>query len=424
MGFLEGYQLQVFGPDKIAGLGAFLIARQGGAAVFNGWWPQTMNTVFNPQYFGDVGIDVSLLAPPQAPSNINVTRQGEDLLLTWDDPVLGINNDPLSVPPTIVIYKNDEILTTLSAGVESYLDNDVYCVAWYEYQLKAFIIEGSDTLAGPISTPVGNFACEEPTVVPISYDDGNWNSFYVASFSWEENKFGIRFTPSSYPVYVRRLKTIVNGDDPFDFTIQRDNGGIPGEIIAGPYRVYDTNPAQVGTIIKNVPGIDPPEITQGDFWVVINWLEQTPGAPGIGADTDQPIDNRSMYYLTSSGWVAIAGIDIMVTAYVSDQPVGVDGNENRELPLTFDLKQNYPNPFNPSTVIVYQLPQTEMVSLEIYDALGQKVRTLLNETQQAGQYNITWDGKNDSGNSLSSGVYLYRIVAGNYVKIMKMILLR
>ncbi len=89
MGFMEGYQLQVFGPDKIAGLGGFLIARQGSTAIFNGWWPQTMNTVFNPQYFGDVGIDVSLLAPPQAPSNVSVTRQGEDLLLTWDDPTLG-----------------------------------------------------------------------------------------------------------------------------------------------------------------------------------------------------------------------------------------------------------------------------------------------------------------------------------------------
>ncbi len=66
MGFLKGYQLQVFGPDKIVGLGAFLIARQGSTPIYSGWWPQTMNTVFNPQYFGDVGIDVSLLAPPQA----------------------------------------------------------------------------------------------------------------------------------------------------------------------------------------------------------------------------------------------------------------------------------------------------------------------------------------------------------------------
>ena len=424
MGFLKGYQLQVFGPDKIVGLGAFLIARQGSTPIYSGWWPQTMNTVFNPQYFGDVGIDVSLLAPPQAPSNISVTRQGDDLLITWDDPTLGLNNDPLAVPPTIIIYKNDELLTTLSAGVESYIDNDVYCVAWYEYKFKAFVVDGSDTLTGPMSAPVGEYACEEPTLVPISYDDGNWNGFYVASFSWEENKFGIRFTPSSYPAYVRRLETIVNGNDPFDFTIQKDNGGIPGGIIAGPYRVYDTSPAQVATIIKNVPGVDPPEITQGDFWVVINWLEATPGAPGIGADTDQPIDNRSMYYLTSSGWVAIAGVDIMVTAYVSDQPVGVEDNNEVQIPFTFDLKQNYPNPFNPSTIITYQIPQSELVTLEIYNALGEKVRTLVNQVQETGYYQIEWDGKNNFGNQLSSGIYLYRITAGNYVKVMKMVLLR
>ena len=94
------------------------------------------------------------------------------------------------------------------------------------------------------------------------------------------------------------------------------------------------------------------------------------------------------------------------------------------LPLTFELKQNYPNPFNPSTVISYQVPQNEMVTLEIFNALGQKVRTLVNETKDAGQYKITWDGKNSSGNQLSSGIYLYRITAGNYVKVMKMVLLR
>jgi hypothetical protein len=424
MGFYEGYQLQVFGPDKIVGLGAFLIGRQAGVPIYHGWWPQTMLYVYDPISFGDVKIDVSLNAPPQAPSNISVTRQGEDLLLTWDDPTLGLNNEPLLVPPTIVIYKNDEMLTTLSAGVESYLDNDVHCVAWYEYKFRAFIVDGSDTLSGPISSPVGEYACEEPTLVPISYDDGNWNTFYAASFTWEKNKFAVRFTPSAYPIYVRSLKTTVNSNDAFDFTIQEDNGGIPGGVIAGPYRVFDTSPATVGTIIKNVPGTDPPEITQGDFWVVINWLEQTPGSPGIGGDSDPPIDNRSMYYLTSSGWVSISGIDIMVTAYVSDQPVGVEGKENGELPLTFELKQNYPNPFNPSTIITYQIPQTELVTLEVYNALGEKVRTLVNNVQEAGYYQIDWDGKNNFGNQLSSGIYLYRITAGNFVKVMKMVLLR
>ncbi|HLG32742.1 MAG TPA: FlgD immunoglobulin-like domain containing protein [Ignavibacteriaceae bacterium] len=424
MGFLEGYQLQVFGPDKIVGLGAFLIARQGGAAVFNGWWPQTMNTVFNPVYFGDVGIDVSLLSPPQTPSNIIVARQGEDLMLTWDDPALGLNNEPLPVPPVINIYRNGEFLTSLGAGIESYLDNDVYCVAWYEYQFEALIVVGSDTLTGPPSAPIGNFACEEPVLVPISYDDGTWEAFYVPSFAWEENKFAVRFTPIAYPTNLRKVETTVNGNDAFDFTIQADNSGIPGDTLAGPYRVYDTDPATVGYVAKTLPGIDPPEIKQGDFWVVINYLEATPGAPGVGVDYALPIDGRTFYYLSSTGWTSFTVGDLMITAFVSDMPVGVGNETELEIPLTFDLKQNYPNPFNPSTIISYQIPQSQMVTLDVYNALGQKVRTLVNGMQDAGHYEAVWDGKNSGGNSLSSGVYLYRITAGNFIKTMKMILLR
>jgi hypothetical protein len=116
--------------------------------------------------------------------------------------------------------------------------------------------------------------------------------------------------------------------------------------------------------------------------------------------------------------------NIMITSYVSDQPVGVEGNDGGQLPLTFDLKQNYPNPFNPSTIISYQLPQTEMVTLEIYNALGEKVRTLINNIKEPGNYEVVWNGKNNSGTTLPSGMYLYRITAGNYVKVMKMMLLR
>jgi hypothetical protein len=424
MGFSEGYELQVFGPDRIVGLGTFFIGRQAGVPVYHGWWPQTMLYLFDPITFGNVGINVSLLAPPQVPSNISVTRQGEDLLLTWNDPILGLNNEPLPVPATIKVYKNGEYLTSFSSGVQSYLDNDVYCVAWYEYQMQAYIIIGSDTLTGPMSSPVGDYACEEPALTPISYDDGTWDAFYAAGISWEKNKFAVRFTPASYPTYLRKVETTVNSNDAFDFTVQTNDAGLPGSILAGPYRVYDTNPATVGIVTKTLPGTDPPEITQGDFWVVINWLEQTPGAPGIGVDATPPIIGRSMQYLTSTGWTNFTPGDIMITAYVSDQPVGLGEENKAQLPLTFDMKQNYPNPFNPSTIINYQLPQSEMVTLEVYDALGQKVRMLVNEMQEAGQYQIVWDGKNDTGNILSSGVYLYRIVAGDNVKVMKMMLLR
>lgn len=427
MGFMEGYQLQVFGPDKTPGLGAFIIGRlPDQSAVFNGWWPQTMNTVFNPLYFGDVGIDVSLIAPPQYPSDITVERQGNDLLINWTDPVLGLNNDPLPVSPTINLYKNDEYLMSFSSGTQTFPDDDVACGGWYEYKMNAFIVIGQDTLTGPISPSLGNFACVEPVLTPISYDDGLWDGFYVPSFGWEENKFAVRFTPQSYPAIVRKMETLTNGDNPFDFTIQADSSGLPGKIVAGPYRVQGPNPSgTLSTVVKTIPGLDPPEFRDGDFWVVINWLENSPGAPGIGMDIQfiPPTEYRSYSYLTSTGWVPLSSptvtFNIMITAYVSDNPVNVEDETGTNLPLTYELRQNYPNPFNPSTIINYQLPSEGMVKLVVYDLLGREVAVLVNEPGTAGYHQVIFDGGN-----LASGVYMYRLQAGNFTQSRKMILIK
>ncbi len=423
MGFLEGYQLQVFAPDKTPGLGGFIIERQAGNAIFNGWWPQTMNSLFIPRYFGNVGINVHLDAPPQTPSNISVTQQGNSLLVQWDDPTLGLNNDPLPVPPEINIYKNGTLLTTLSAGVEQYLDSDVNCAAWYNYQLEATITVNTTTYTSPLSQPYGAFACFDPVLVPITYDDGGWEVFYIVDVNFDDNKFGVRFTPSTYPTRVARVSTLVNGTAPFDFTINADDNGTPGITLAGPYRVSAPGPTIPATITFTIPGNDPPTIEQGDFWVEINYLPDSPTAPGIGADLNPPIAGRSFYFLRASGWQPMTTVNLMVTAYVTDSFVNVDEQEN-SLPLTFDLQQNYPNPFNPSTIISYQIPQNQYVKLDIFDALGQKVRTLVNSDQNAGYYQVEWNGKNDSGSQVTSGVYLCKIQAGSFNKVMKMMMLK
>jgi len=98
--------------------------------------------------------------------------------------------------------------------------------------------------------------------------------------------------------------------------------------------------------------------------------------------------------------------------------------EAANLPREFALRQNYPNPFNPETNIKYELPEQAQVKLEIFNLLGQKVRTLVNEIRHAGYYTVTWDSRNDSGQLVSSGVYLYRINAGNFVSVRKMVILR
>jgi predicted lipoprotein with Yx(FWY)xxD motif len=89
------------------------------------------------------------------------------------------------------------------------------------------------------------------------------------------------------------------------------------------------------------------------------------------------------------------------------------------IPREYTLLQNYPNPFNPVTVINYQLPKTSAVKLSIYDALGQKVSILVNESQNAGNYNVEWDASN-----FPSGMYFYRLDAGSFVSTKKMILIK
>ncbi len=99
-------------------------------------------------------------------------------------------------------------------------------------------------------------------------------------------------------------------------------------------------------------------------------------------------------------------------------------SSNVKFPEDVLLIGNYPNPFNPATTIYYELPNASKVKLEVYNLLGQNVRTLINVRQEAGRHQIVWDGENDFGLPVASGIYIYRFQAGNYSKIMKMILMK
>ncbi len=105
--------------------------------------------------------------------------------------------------------------------------------------------------------------------------------------------------------------------------------------------------------------------------------------------------------------------------YVRRDPSGVEP----PVPIAFRLAQNYPNPFNPITEIRYDLPSDCRVTLEIYDILGRKLVTLVDEYQEAGCKAARWNGKNENGLEISSGVYFYKLRAGNFSDTKKMVLL-
>ena len=113
---------------------------------------------------------------------------------------------------------------------------------------------------------------------------------------------------------------------------------------------------------------------------------------------------------------------VMVPLVVS---VGITGIGDTEvLPTTYAVSQNYPNPFNPTTTISYQLPKASDVNLVIYNVLGQQVRTLVKGRMEAGSFDAVWDGRNNAGVKVSSGVYIYRFEAGDFTRVRKMMLLK
>lgn len=109
----------------------------------------------------------------------------------------------------------------------------------------------------------------------------------------------------------------------------------------------------------------------------------------------------------------------------------VEDEQNAGLPKSFELSQNYPNPFNPITTIPFQAGSSEQVAgrpihttLKIYNILGQKVRTLVDEEKAPGNYKVIWDGKDNSGREVTSGIYFYQLKTKDYTNTKKMVLLR
>jgi hypothetical protein len=188
----------------------------------------------------------------------------------------------------------------------------------------------------------------------------------------------------------------------------------------------ESGKASIGGVMQGVPDyFFVYELADVGGWMSIDGPTSGTVAPGdlggfiLRLHPDDPA--VSMY----AGSVVIMNndpVNPVVTIPVDLTTTGIAADEL--LPTTFAVSRNYPNPFNPTTTIDYQLPQTADVTLEIYNVLGQKVRTLVNTRMAAGRYQAVWDARNDAGTSVGSGVYIYRFEAGDYKSVQKMVLLK
>jgi hypothetical protein len=181
------------------------------------------------------------------------------------------------------------------------------------------------------------------------------------------------------------------------YTYSEDGGQTfvtPG-ILKGDANVMEQYP-ELGRVIQ----IDGNQAT-------VHYLYQQDALPGIAVFNGQVAGQNS--WSTDTQWL----YDSMTFTLTTD----VKGNNN--VVNSFELKQNYPNPFNPSTKISYSIANKSEVSLKVYDVLGKEVATLVNTTKDAGNYEVNFNASN-----LASGLYIYKLTAGNFVSTKKMMLLK
>lgn len=124
----------------------------------------------------------------------------------------------------------------------------------------------------------------------------------------------------------------------------------------------------------------------------------------------------------------IDGVVSFIPAFVPGEiiygnPTGI-GDDPIELPTEIALRQNYPNPFNPETNINFELPASQDVSLEVYNILGQNVKSLANGVYDAGYHTVSWNGTNNNGENVPSGIYFYSLKTADFSKTNKMMLIR
>ncbi|NOY79216.1 MAG: T9SS type A sorting domain-containing protein [Calditrichaeota bacterium] len=155
---------------------------------------------------------------------------------------------------------------------------------------------------------------------------------------------------------------------------------------------------------------------------------------GIVADGVDTLNGGVAYLDNEAGFGVNHSLIIPITSnfYVAPldtfgslrNPTAVRETKKNLIPTKFALNQNYPNPFNPTTEISYELPKTTHVRLTVYNMLGQKVATLIDAKMPAGSYQATWNGKDEFGRTVGSGLYIYQLEAGSFKATKKMLLMK
>ncbi len=228
----------------------------------------------------------------------------------------------------------------------------------------------------------------------VAFDDGDHDIFAIEGV--QGNKLEVMTLPAHGPRWIRELDTKIRLLTS-DSTSLGDNDDWDDWYELN-YYLGDVSNVYSNVTVDSLPYTGTYYIDAFSYYGTYNGKEPSVGKNAIGS--------------------------YKILAISTDGVVGVEDNK-LAIPTNFGLDQNYPNPFNPSTIIQYRLKEPTDVKLVIYNILGQQVMTIVNQVQKAGNYSVQWNAKDNYGSKVSSGVYFYRLVAGNkFTEVKKMMLLK
>ncbi|NOZ60130.1 MAG: T9SS type A sorting domain-containing protein [Calditrichaeota bacterium] len=248
-------------------------------------------------------------------------------------------------------------------------------------------------------------------------DVSSWNGFTNYSMSLNGDVYTAEIPANSTAYFVE---------------VRDEAGDVPGLIASPPLPVdkdYPTMPQPPGEIANL-------RAETGSSNIVLNWTNPNdtdfcgivircgttnyPESPvsgeliydGNGTTATHNVSTETNLYYTAFTYDSNGNYSNGVNLLIQGT-TGVQNDDAAKLPAHFELNQNYPNPFNPETTIRFQLPVSSNVTLKIYDLLGNEICTLIDGDKVAGVHSAIWDGKNNSGQKVASGIYFYQIKAGN-----------
>ena len=286
-----------------------------------------------------------------------------------------------------------------------------------------FIIFAKTTFAGDINTGNDSVRVE---VVSMNYPgwlswDNNPSKPTGASWAGVGGGWGQEFEPPAYPAVIESVAfAVVTAKQAVDLPVylMDDDGsaGGPGTVLYADTVHIDTS----ATFKWHTIPISSDTITSGKFYVGLVRM-QTDSFLSMMQDTSEPASNRS--WENTGVWAPFRSkndLDVMIRAFVANQRAVEESN----IAHFVDLQQNIPNPVKGKTTINFSINKEARVSVKIYNLGGQLVRTLLDGNVKAGLNSIIWDGTDNKGKSVSTGIYFYELKSDNFKRTKKLVLVK